>query len=235
MRLLLFGNSTNTGEEYLSYTLPYIDSFLQGVERKALFIPYAGISPGFDPYFKMVEKQLNLVSVQLSSVHQFSDKKQAVKEAQVIITGGGNTFCLLKSLQDENLIETIREKLQSGTSYIGWSAGSNLACPTIRTTNDMPVVQPENFNALNLISFQINPHYTDYKQADHAGETREMRINEFILMNRELYVTGLREGTLLQIIDNKIELMGDKPCRIFHYNQAPFEVNPGEKLDFLMQ
>ena len=235
MQLLLFSNSTNAGEEYLGYTLSYIDSFLQGVERKALFIPFAGISLGFDAYFEIVQKQLSKVSVQLSSIHQFTDKRKAVKEASIIITGGGNTFYLLKSLQDEDLMECIREQVKSGTPYIGWSAGSNLACPTIRTTNDMPIVQPHDFNALNLIPFQINPHYTDFKQEGHAGETREMRINEFLLANRQIYVAGLREGTLLQVINNKLELLGDKSCRIFRYNKSPFEVNSGEKLDFLMQ
>lgn len=235
MRLLLFSNSTNAGEEYLGYTLSYIDSFLQGVERKALFIPYAGISLGFDAYFEMVEKQLGEISVQLSSIHHFNDKIKAVKEASIIIIGGGNTFYLLKFLQDEGLLDCIREQVQNNTPYIGWSAGSNLACPTIRTTNDMPIVQPNDFNALNLIPFQINPHYTDFKQEGHAGETREMRINEFILANQQIYIAGLREGTLLQMTGNKLELLGNKSCRIFHFNKIPFEVNPGEKLDFLMQ
>ncbi len=235
MRLLLFSNSTNTGEEYLGYTLPYIDTFLGGIERKALFIPYAGISLGFDAYFEMVKKQVSKLSVQLISIHHIDNKEQAVKEAKIIITGGGNTFHLLKSLQDEGLIDRIRSQVQNGIPYIGWSAGSNLACPTIRTTNDMPIVEPEDFGALNLIPFQINPHYTDFQQAGHAGETREMRLQEFILVNRQMYVAGLREGTLFRIVDEKIELLGKKSCRIFRYDQIPVEINPGENLDFLMQ
>ena len=235
MRLLLFSNSTNIGEEYLGFTLPYIDSFLGGIERKALFIPYAGITPGFDAYSEMVKEELSLISVQVESVHQYRDKKQAVRNAGIIIMGGGNTFYLLKLLQDEGLIKIITERVNEGIPYIGWSAGSNLACPTIRTTNDMPIVQPDNLNALNLIPFQINPHFSDFHPPGHAGETREMRINEFILANQQIYIAGLREGTLLQMTGNKLELLGNKSCRIFHFNKIPFEVNPGEKLDFLMQ
>ena len=235
MRLLLFSNSTNRGEEYLSYTLPFIDSFLGKNERQALFIPFAGVSIGYDAYFEMVKKQFTRIAIRLTPLHRVKNKKEAVKETQIIITGGGNTFYLLKSLQEEKLIQLIAEQALNGIPYIGWSAGSNLVCPTIRTTNDMPIVQPESLDALNLIPFQINPHYTDYQHPGHAGETREMRLQEFILTNRNMYVAGLREGTLLRIENNNIELLGKKSCRIFRYGQNPTEINPGEKLNFLMQ
>jgi dipeptidase E len=234
MRLLLFSNSTNAGEDYLSYTLEYIDEFLKEQPRNALFIPYAGISVGFDAYFTMVADKLGQIGIELSSIHTSSDKRKDVEKASIIIVGGGNTFYLLKSLQEEGLIEPIREAVLNGKSYIGWSAGSNMACPTICTTNDMPIVEPIDFNALGLISFQINPHYTDFIQKGHAGETREMRINEYLLANKDMYVAGLREGTLLQVENNSIQLKGAKSCRIFKYGQDAFEVSVEEDFDFLL-
>lgn len=235
MRLLLFSNSTNAGEEYLSYTLSFINNFLAGKVTRALFVPFAGITPGFDNYEKMVSEKLRTIGVHIESLHNTENKAAAVQDAECIIVGGGNTFHLLKSIQDFNLLELIQNKVLGGVPYIGWSAGSNLVCPTIRTTNDMPIIEPENFNAFNLVPFQINPHYTDYVDKKHAGETREMRIEEFLLVNREVYVAGLREGTLLQIEDNSIDLLGKKSCRIFRYGQNPREVEAGDNLSFLMQ
>lgn len=235
MRLLLFSNSKNEGEAYLDYTLPYINSFFKNDKpTKALFIPYAGVTLGFDNYLNKVKDILGLIGLKISSIHNQVNKIKAIDEAQIIIIGGGNTFCLLKSLQEYKLVGKIREKVMQGTPYIGWSAGANMACPTIRTTNDMPIVEPNNFNALNLIQFQINPHYTDFNPPGHAGETREMRIEEFILMNQKIFVAGLREGTLFRIEDKKIELMGNKPCRIFKYGQEPVEKYPAEDFSFLI-
>lgn len=235
MRLLLFSNSTNAGEEYLSYTLPHIKNFLISKPQNALFIPYAGISVGFDKYIEMVRKAFKPIALNITSIHNKPHLKQAVAKADCIIIGGGNTFCLLKTLQEFDLSESIRQKVKSGTPYIGWSAGSNIACPTICTTNDMPIVQPRNFSALNLIPFQINPHYTDLKQKDHAGETREMRINEYLIENPGMFVTGLREGTLFRIEDRKIELKGDKKCRIFRKGDKILEKRSGNDFSFLMQ
>ncbi len=235
MRLLLFSNSTNAGEEYLNYTLPYIQSFLGSDAGKGVFIPFAGISIGFDEYFALVSSKFKTLNLKIHSIHHVKDKKQFIDDANFIVVGGGNTFCLLKEMQDLNLIEPVRQRVQSGIPYIGWSAGSNFACPTIKTTNDMPIVEPENFLALNLIPFQINPHYTDLKDTDHAGETREMRIEEFIIMNKNLYVAGLREGTLFKIENDQIDLFGIKKCRIFKYGDQPIELQPGENFQFLMQ
>jgi dipeptidase E len=236
MRLLLFSNSTNTGESYLNYTLPYIEKFLAPASHHALFIPYAGISVGYDAYFEMVRDMLGNKNIQLiSSIHRSKDKKKAVRNATVIIIGGGNTFYLLKALQDENLLGLIRERILDGVPYIGWSAGANVVCPTIRTTNDMPIVEPESFNALDLIPFQINPHYTDFVQKDHAGESRDTRIAEFILVNQTIPVVGLREGTLLQVEGSEITLKGNKNCRIFRYKSETIEISPGEDLNFLMK
>lgn len=235
MRLLLFSNSTNAGEEYLSYTLPYIEDFLLENEKSALFIPFAGITPGFDNYEKMVSEKLKTLGISIESLHRIGNKTEAILNAKCIIVGGGNTFHLLKTLQDYNLPEAIRKSVLEGTPYIGWSAGSNITCPTIRTTNDMPIAEPKSFTALQLIPFQINPHYTDYIDKKHAGETREMRIEEFLLVNHNVFVAGLREGTLFTINNNSINLLGEKPCRIFKHDQEPQEVFAGDNLSFLMQ
>jgi dipeptidase E len=235
MRLLLFSNSTNAGEEYLSYTLPYIKEFLTENEKEAVFIPFAGISVGFDAYTHMVSGKLGSIGLRIKSLHQVRDKIKMIREASCIIIGGGNTFYLLKLLQDENLLDPIREEVKAGKPFIGWSAGSNVTCPTICTTNDMPIVEPADFTALDLIPFQINPHYTDVVLKQHAGETREMRINEYILANHHRFVAGLREGTLLEIKKDMIRLKGNKPCRIFHYGQETVEVSPGQDLGFLLK
>jgi dipeptidase E len=150
------------------------------------------------------------------------------------VVGGGNTWKLLKMLQDKNLIEIIRQKILQGTPYIGWSAGSNLACPTIRTTNDMPVVEPASFAAFNLIPFQINPHYLDANPSGHAGETREQRIEEFIEVNQEIYVAGLREGTMLLLEESKLSLSGPRKVRIFKKGQSPMELGSENDLSFLL-
>jgi len=234
-RLLLFSNSTNAGEDYMAFTLPFIDEFLKNSGRNALFIPFAGISLGFDSYYELVSDRLKRISVKINSLHVIKDKKTAIRNAGIIITGGGNTFCLLKTLQDEGLLDEISDAVMKGCLFIGWSAGANIACPTICTTNDMPVVQPHNLNALKLVPFQINPHYTDFHPPGHAGETREMRLKEYTIMNRHTYVAGLREGSLFQAKGTEINLLGNKSCRIFHYGNEPAEVQPGEKLNFLMQ
>jgi dipeptidase E len=235
MRLLLFSNSTNAGEEYLNYTIPYINEFVRESNKQALFIPFAGIAIGYDVYFERVSYVFAEMGLSMISVHDQIDMTKAVKQAELIVVGGGNTFALLKSLQDKNLLDAIREKVLKDTDYIGWSAGANLACPTIRTTNDMPIVEPASFNALNLIPFQINPHYTDFKQPGHAGETREMRIEEFLLANREVFVTGLREGSVFYVENKKPKLLGYRPCRVFKYGRTAQEMNPGDNFDFLMQ
>ena len=142
---------------------------------------------------------------------------------------------LLRMLQQNNLIEAVRAAVLSGTPYIGWSAGSNVVCPTIRTTNDMPVTEPENFSAFNLIPFQINPHYLDANPEGHAGETREQRIEEFIEANPDLWVAGLREGTMFIVNDGLLELSGPRKARIFKKNKPPQELGEGDDFSFLLK
>jgi dipeptidase E len=233
MRLLLISNSTNAGEEYLQYPLARIARFLGGV-KQVLFVPYAAVGFSWDDYLKKVQKRFDDIGVEVRSVHEFADPAAAVEKARAIVVGGGNTFALLKNMQERGLMEPIRSRVRGGMPYIGWSAGGNVACPTLRTTNDMPVVEPLSFEALGLLPFQINPHYTDATLEGHAGETREQRIEEFLAANREMWVAGLREGCMLTLEGDRLALSGPRPMRVFRYGHDPREVGPGEDLSFLI-
>ena len=234
MRLLLISNSTNAGEEYLAYPMGRIGEFLTGIKR-VCFIPFAGVTFSYDAYQAKVQKRFSELGIEVQSIHKAGDMLKAVAEAEAIVVGGGNTWRLLQCLQEHGLISAIRERVMAGLPYVGWSAGSNVSCPTIRTTNDMPIVEPKDFGAFNLVPFQINPHYLDANPAGHAGETREDRIMEFIELNQSTYVVGLREGTMLRLVDSKLELIGPRPARIFHHGQSPREVQPGESLQILLE
>jgi len=235
MRLLLISNSTNPGEPYLDYPKHRIKEFLGDRHVKALFIPYAAVTFSYDDYELKVRDRFREVGHDVISIHHYTDPVKAVQKASAIVVGGGNTWMLLKLLRDNKLIEPVRKKVLSGTPYIGWSAGSNVACPTIRTTNDMPVVQPSSFRAFNLIPFQINPHYLDANPAGHAGETREQRIEEFIEVNKGLWVAGLREGTMLIIEGADIRLSGPRKARIFRKDHEPLELGEGDDFSFLLK
>ncbi|MCD4769816.1 MAG: dipeptidase PepE [Bacteroidales bacterium] len=227
-------NSTNAGEEYLDYPKYEISKFLGNDPVKALFIPYAAVTFSFDDYEEKVATRFREVGHDIVSIHRFDDPVKAVNEADAIIVGGGNTWQLLKMTQDKGLIDPVRKKVLSGTPYIGWSAGSNMVCPTLRTTNDMPVIEPDTFSAFNLIPFQINPHYLDANPDGHAGETREQRIMEFLEVNPGMYVTGLREGTMLHLESGKLNLIGPRNLRIFKKGEEPVEKKAGDNLSFLL-
>lgn len=235
MKLLLISNSTNQGEPYLEYPKNNIRDFLGPQHVKALFIPYAAVTFSFDDYELKVQDRFREVGHDVISIHHYTDPVNAVKNAKAIVVGGGNTWMLLKMLRDNKLIGPVREKVISGTPYIGWSAGSNVACPTIMTTNDMPVTEPDSFNAFNLIPFQINPHYLDANPAGHAGETREQRIQEFIEVNPDLWVAGVREGTMFIIEADRINLVGPRKARIFRKSHEPLELGENEDFSFLLK
>jgi dipeptidase E len=235
MRLLLISNSTNAGEPYLDYPKFQIRDFLGTRPVRALFIPYAGVTITFDEYEARVKERFEEVGHQIHSIHHSPDPVAAVEEAEAIVVGGGNTFQLIKMIQDAGLIGPVRNKILSGTPYIGWSAGSNVACPTIRTTNDMPILEPEGFHAFNLVPFQINPHYTDANPPGHAGETREDRIMEFLTVNQEAVVLGLREGCMLIVEDQKMNLIGDRPLRIFRHGSDPEEADHNRDLSVFVR
>lgn len=233
MRLLLISNSTNAGEPYLAYPMPRIEEFLHGVKEVA-FVPYAAVTFSYAAYERRVQERFSELGIRVRSVHRAADPVAMIRRAEAICVGGGNTFVLAKKMQEQGLMEAIRSRVKAGIPYVGWSAGSNVACPTICTTNDMPIVEPDSFRAVGAVKFQINPHYLDANPEGHAGETREVRLLEFIAANPRRYAVGLREGCMLHYENGRLELLGSRPMRIFKKGQTPYEVAPGDDLSFLL-
>ena len=230
-RLLLISNSTLYGSGYLEHAAAEIQNFL-GDKGRVLFIPFA--LADHDGYASRARQSFATMGHELVSLHDAVDKQQAVNDAEAIFIGGGNTFRLLKALYDFDVLELIKRRAVEGMPYIGSSAGSNVAAPTIRTTNDMPIVEPPSFNALGLVSFQINPHYLDPSpDSTHMGETREERILQFLEEN-ETPVVGLREGAMLRIEEGSVMLKGSTGARIFRRDQSPTETLPGTNLNDLL-
>ena len=232
MKLLLISNSTNAGEEYLRYPMPQIEKFLTGV-KEVVFVPYAAVTFSYAAYEKKVQARFAELGIRVRSVHRAKDPRKLIREAEAICVGGGNTFALTKKMQEQGLMTAILRKIKAGTPYVGWSAGSNVSCPTICTTNDMPIVEPASFKAIGAMPFQINPHYLDANPEGHAGETREQRILEYITANPKRWVVGLREGCILHYENEKLELIGSRPMRIFRKGVETFEVKAGDDLSFL--
>jgi len=240
--LLLISNSTNTGEAYLSWPGKFIKEFLDKYKiKKIVFVPFAGVNltttdigKSFDTYEVRVKGVFGDLGFKLESVHRLAQPIHAIMDAEAIVIGGGNTFHLVKMLHETGMMKAIRERVLTGVPMVGWSAGANVACPTMKTTNDMPISEPPSFDCLNLIPFQINPHYLDANPAGHGGETREQRIMEFVTVNRNMFVAGLRESSLFWIEGQKIRLMGSRPLRVFRYGSEPAEIEPGKDCSFLL-
>ncbi len=233
-RLLLLSNSRNAGQGYLEHARDVFRDFLGADVSRVLFIPYAGIRISYDDYAANARTPFEAAGYGLDAIHDADDAGRAVDEAEAIAVGGGNTFHLLKSMAEGGLLPRIRARVEAGVPYIGWSAGSNVACPTICTTNDMPIVEPPSFEALNLIPFQINPHYTDAHPPGHQGETRSDRIAEFCTVNPAMPVAGLPEGTWVRVEGDRLSYVGHAPALVFRGEEAPSEVAPGDGLQFLM-
>jgi dipeptidase E len=230
-RVLLISNSTLYGSGYLDHAEGAIRSFLGNVER-VLFVPFALYDR--DAYTAQARARFAAMDYDLASVHQTPDARQAVEDAEAVFIGGGNTFRLLKALYDFELLAPIRRRVMAGLPYIGSSAGSNVAGPTIKTTKDMPIVEPPSFNALGLVPFQISPHYLDPDpHSTHMGETQEERIRQFLEEN-DTTVVGLREGALVRVDNSTTLLQGSTGARIFRKGQEPVEVQPGAQLDALI-
>jgi dipeptidase E len=223
--LLLISNSTMAGEAYLGWPREHIKKFLENFPvKKVLFVPYAGVglSPesleaSFDAYEKKVAAVYAELGYEIESIHRKNDPVAAVNEAEAVAVGGGNTFHLVHMMHKTKIMEAIRQRCLDGMPYMGWSAGSNVACPALKTTNDMPIVEPSSFRCLNLISFQINPHYLDANPEGHGGETRQQRIEEYLVVNRHMTVVGLREGGLLIVNGDKLTLKGKHSMRLFRF------------------
>jgi dipeptidase E len=236
MRLLLGSGGFRTPER-----LDVLRSQMRAVfgpVRRLLFVPYAGAD--HDAYVRiMLEKGFD-AGYELEGIHRHADQVRAVVEAEAIFVGGGNTFRLLAELYQRNLLDVIRERVRHGLPYLGISAGSNVACPTIKTTNDMPITWPPSLEALGLVPFQINPHYYSgsffLKEGDaylpHFGETRDDRLREFHEMN-ETPVLGLWEGGLLHVEGSALHLIG-APARLFRKGAPPEDVAAGARLDGLL-
>ena len=234
MKLLLISNSTMPGQLYLDYPKHEIKNFLGEKKVECIFIPYAAVTFSYNVYEEKVNERFREIGHSVKSIHHYSDPVKAIEEAEAIVVGGGNTWQLVRMMHEKKLFPAIRQKVLNGTPFIGWSYGSNVACPTLRTTNDMPIVDPLGFETLNLVPFQINPHYLDANPVGHAGETREQRIEEFIEINPDTYVVGLREGSMLKVENNKISLIGDKALRIFKKGEQPMELSEKDELSFLL-
>jgi dipeptidase E len=221
--------------EFLEHARKPIREFLGPDIKRVAFVPYAAVSFEYDEYADLVARHFEDRSIQIDSTHRFHQPADALRDAQAIVVGGGNTFRLLQELLRNGLLEAVRERVLGGTPYLGWSAGSNVACPTIRTTNDMPIVDPGSLESLHLIPFQINPHYLDAHPEGHQGETREQRIEEFIALNPDVFVVGLREGSALKVTGSRVELIGSRPMRLFCRGRPATEMNPGADFSFLLQ
>jgi dipeptidase E len=234
-RLLLLSNSRDPAGNYLKHPQRQIRAFLGARVKTALLVPFAGVTTSLDDYAACARAPFAEMGYELASVHDAPDPPAAVRAAEAIVVGGGNTFHLLARLYETGLLEVIRERVRAGVSYVGWSAGSVVACPTIKTTNDMPIIEPPSLAALGLVPFQINAHYTDFHPPGFRGETRAERIAEFLAVNPELTVVGLPEGTMLQVEKDRMALHGEVPARVFVHGREPAECRPGEPLDALLE
>ena len=227
VNLLLASTSTVHGGTYLNYLEAEVRAHFDGA-RQLVFIPFA--RPGgmsHNDYSALAEERFGTWGLPMKGLHRFENMQQALEEADGVFTGGGNTFVLLKQLYELELLSVLRARVQAGMPYMGSSAGSNLAGLTVGTTNDMPIVYPPSFNALQAVPFNINPHYLDpVPGSKHMGETRETRINEFHHFNTQP-VVGLREGSWLHVQGNQVHLKGELPARLFRQGQAPEECAPG--------
>ncbi|MFT5635076.1 MAG: dipeptidase E [Cognaticolwellia sp.] len=237
--LLLLSSSRVGDTQYLQHALTMIEAKLDGV-NELLFIPYAGVTLSYDDYTTKVQSALAEVGIKVTGIHQYDDPITAINKAQAIAVGGGNTFHLLHQLYQNKLIKPIQNKVAEGRPYIGWSAGSNIAGLSIRTTNDMPIIEPISFNALQLVDFQLNPHYTDHNPVGHNGETREQRLAEFMVLNPTTAIIAIVEGTALDIKQNTMKLLSGLSGMATEANGFLFKaskktvISPDNNLDCLL-
>ena len=230
-KLLLASTSRTHGTGYLDHCADEITAILSGTGR-LLFVPFA--LHDHDAYAARARERFLRMGFELESAHEAVDPRRSVEDAEAIFVGGGNTFRLLRRLYDLDLLAPIRRRVSAGVPYLGASDGANVAGPTIKTTNDMPIVEPPSFEALALVPFQINPHYLDPDPGStHMGETRETRISEF-LEDNDNAVVGLREGAMLRIEGGAVALVGSRGARLFRRDRDPEELEPGARLDFLL-
>lgn len=234
LRALLLSNSTMFQEPYLGWPGEYVLDFLGPRPSMLFFVPFAGVRIAHDEYAGRVREAFSGWGYTVISAHEAADPLRAAREADGIVVGGGNTFQLLKLLCDSGLRDLIRDRARAGVPYIGWSAGSNVAGPTIRTTNDMPVVEPPGFEALGLVPFQLNPHYTEAVLPGVNAETRMDRLLEFIELNPGVTVVGLPEGTALRVEGGSLHLLGRGEATLFLKGREPWKWGPEGDWDALL-
>lgn len=224
-------SSSRMGEEaYLTHALPMITSHLSTVDtsqKPIIFIPYAGVTMSYDEYTDKVTTALG--DIDIKGIHEFKEPKQAVEQAGAIMVGGGNTFRLLEQLYQQEILAPIQQSVNAGLPYIGWSAGSNICGLSIRTTNDMPIIEPPSFDSFGFVGCQINPHYTDYQPPNHNGETRDQRLAEFTTLNPNTAVIAIREGTALLKQGDSLTLQGSLGGFVFRADQK-LPISSGDSL-----
>ena len=213
MRLLLLSNSASDAG-YLTHAVDWIGEAL-GDAKTVAFVPYAGVTIRYGDYADRVRENLAPLGLDIRSVHEDDAPSRVVSQADAVLVGGGNTFQLLRLMARRGLLEAIRRLVKQGKPYVGWSAGANVACPTIQTTNDMPVVVPPSMEALDLVPFQINAHYTDAVPTGHRGETRAERLAEYVALNPDSTVVALPEGTGLRVDGDRVRVLGSETARLF--------------------
>ena len=225
---LLISASSYQDTGYLRHCKNWVKDFLgESGKEEILFIPYAGVRRSNDEYEQKVIDRLK--NKNIKSIHHYEDKISAIKNASSIAVGGGNTFMLLYTLYKLNLVEPIKEAVAKGTKYFGWSAGANIAGKTMMTTNDMPIIMPKSFDSLNIFPYQINPHFISGKLAGHNGESREERLEEFLIANPKETIYALPEGTALLIEDNEAEVIGHSEILKFEYQKEIEKIEVGTK------
>ena len=237
IKVLALSSSRAGGSGFLEPAIPRIEKFIGEKEWKIAFIPFASVDRDYEQYADMVRQALSQFSYQIQAVTDENAAK-VLQEAEVIMTGGGNTFKLLHDLYQLQVLNIVQEKIKSGTPYIGWSAGANITGLTISTTNDMPIIQPKSFKALGFLPFQINPHYLNQNPANFHGETRDQRLEEFIKLNPSIPIVGLPEGTALTLEKNRLQYLGTVPAALFSANESELpvkrEILANEDLNFLL-
>ena len=225
---LLISASSYQDTDYLRHCKNWVKDFLgESGKEEILFIPYAGVRRTNDEYEQKVIDRLK--NKNIKSIHHYEDKISAIKNASSIAVGGGNTFMLLYTLYKLNLIEPIKEAVANGAKYFGWSAGANIAGKTMMTTNDMPIIMPKSFDSLNIFPYQINPHFISGKLAGHNGESREERLEEFLIANPKETIYALPEGTALLIADNEAQVIGHSEILKFEYQKEIEKIEVGTK------
>ena len=229
MELLLLSNSRSPDGSYLVHAIAEIAAIAAG-RKRALFVPFAAVTVSWEAFVEQVRPVFAKAGVAIQSVAALPDPLTAVLAAEMVVIGGGNTFQLLRECRRRGLLEPIAARVRAGTPFIGWSAGANLACPSICTTNDMPIVDPKGFDALGLVEFQINPHFTNALPAGHQGETREQRIAEYLKANPNRTVVGLPEGDWLRVGNEAAVLGGPHAAPVFRAGQPTAMLVPGQAL-----